>query len=1179
MWRHLTRDAMCARYCNRAAAAAAAAAGSAPVSGPASRRVKIAPLLAILPLLTLMLPVQPAGLAAQSAEAEELLRSTLAADIRTADAAELRQWCRRLRLDHRGGAEVLRQRLYGYYADLFPGFSAAAGTPERDEPGEEQLQLQQADEVAISGEEGERTITLSGGVAIRMREAEDGTLHTIEAQTLRYNSEAGLLSASGTVRYRMERGGDVQEFTGEAVSLDISDYHGIFLGGVTQQEQEMEEQRVVFYFRGQSIYRSPQRRIFFRGGMISSSPGEDPYYSITAENLWILAPDEWALSGGLLRMGRVPIFYIPFIFQAGDELMFRPSFKYSEKEGYVIQTTTYLLGRPEQQSRGGLSFLQMQDQDRQYAYERRGLFLHKTSRPIEDSWEARTDSHAKALLDYYTRLGLFVGLDAELNQMGPVKSLELLSGVGFTNYLFSLAGYTGAYTPFRFDSGSGRYETVSQQPWLLGSRIPYRFGFDCSLELQAGNAEFILQAPLYSDPYFRSRLTEREESLGVDQLTSEQAFTSSFTDQLYTDPVFKLHLNYSPDLQEAGFPSLFQDFSLRRLETRLRLSQEQRQPSEVTNDTETPIGYYYPEVFTPVDAEVSLGGTLFDHTAGSTETGETGSGKDAENGDGDSERGEPAPPDGLREPEEDLEADSGEAEAQEEDSAFRLPELQPSTERKAPPRRQPFNHRMQYDLNSDVQYHTVYGENSTADPEDVGFNPTYSFVSTSGSSSWNYRAGFAGDLIRIENVVGVAGKVRRHYREDPGVSIEDYLEQDRKASYLSVDDELRITGSLLPDSPGWSASSLEYRVYSDLYELGYSSAAGGYMPRFLRWEKEYIDTHETELAFRYAEGENSLLFSNRTVLPPLELSTSFRTRAVTRAADASLSMSVRRTEEGALAYGPLEMEGTLRFLQDSRFTQQLYLLQEESYQRTVSELELAFYDRQLRFLQSFTWDIDAAEPQRSFTAFDLWWFSLNFEMREAPTYNLNTSNQWVETGEEAFVPYQLSGGIDYSYEPEPMWKNRVRLSAFVDSSLRADLRRFTDSSLVFGAGFRGRIAEFLEFNFRVSSENTAVYRYVPYWSQQLDVDPLNPLEDLVKSFNFFNTNDRLASNFNMNSLSLTLVHHMPDWDLSLDYYGAYEVNEAEKRYEWQSRFTIALQWNPIPIVRREASYEEGQFNL
>ena len=64
---------------------------------------------------------------------------------------------------------------------------------------------------------------------------------------------------------------------------------------------------------------------------------------------------------------------------------------------------------------------------------------------------------------------------------------------------------------------------------------------------------------------------------------------------------------------------------------------------------------------------------------------------------------------------------------------------------------------------------------------------------------------------------------------------------------------------------------------------------------------------------------------------------------------------------------------------------------------------------------------------------------------------------------------------------------------------------------------------------------------------------MNPLTDLLQSFNFFNIQDRYTSNFKLRSLSVKLVHHLRDWDVSFEYAGvapaAHHQREAGHRVD------------------------------
>ncbi len=267
-------------------------------------------------------------------------------DIDTASYYELRDWLLRLDLSTEGNIEQLRKRLRNHYSELFPELGLSDEGGDSEETGST-LSIEEAGKLDFYSEEqeGRPEIRISGGVIILMVDDETGASHRIEANSLVFNRKEGRMSAMGDVRYLMREGDRSEEFTGEEISFDVETYRGLFIGGMSRRTRNIEGEDVSFYFRGEVIYRPEEDRVFLDRGMISSSTEDDPYYHVATDMLWVLGPDEWAFSDALLYIGRVPLFYFPFFFHPGDDVVFHPSFGFRNVEGYYFQTTTYLLGR------------------------------------------------------------------------------------------------------------------------------------------------------------------------------------------------------------------------------------------------------------------------------------------------------------------------------------------------------------------------------------------------------------------------------------------------------------------------------------------------------------------------------------------------------------------------------------------------------------------------------------------------------------------------------------------------------------------------------------------------------------------------------------------------------------------------------------------------------------------
>ncbi len=99
--------------------------------------------------------------------------------------------------------------------------------------------------------------------------------------------------------------------------------------------------------------------------------------------------------------------------------------------------------------------------------------------------------------------------------------------------------------------------------------------------------------------------------------------------------------------------------------------------------------------------------------------------------------------------------------------------------------------------------------------------------------------------------------------------------------------------------------------------------------------------------------------------------------------------------------------------------------------------------------------------------------------------------------------------------------------------------------------------------FRVYSRNDAVWRYLPETAREYGERPVNPVVDLLKSFNFFNTEDRKASQFKLKSISFGFIHDLHDWELNFDYTGNRELSYDGSRYVWDNTYSMSIRLKDV----------------
>ncbi|MGQ9615292.1 MAG: hypothetical protein ACUVWJ_02710 [Spirochaetota bacterium] len=110
--------------------------------------------------------------------------------------------------------------------------------------------------------------------------------------------------------------------------------------------------------------------------------------------------------------------------------------------------------------------------------------------------------------------------------------------------------------------------------------------------------------------------------------------------------------------------------------------------------------------------------------------------------------------------------------------------------------------------------------------------------------------------------------------------------------------------------------------------------------------------------------------------------------------------------------------------------------------------------------------------------------------------------------------------------------------------------------------------------FQVYSRNDAIWRYLPETAGERGVKTLNPFLDLVKSFNFFNTDDRKASQFKLKSISFGFIHDLHDWELKFDYTGNRELSYDGKRYIWDDTYSISIRLKDVEGADIHTKFQE-----
>lgn len=1103
------------------------------------------------------------GGAGESVKPELLLARTLALDIESADIDALRLWLRRLNLDDSGSQEVLRRRLKEHYSQSLklhqvetevPGKEEASGT------GRMRISVEKAEQLSYSTTE-EELLRLDGGVLIRMENLEDRSVHSIEAGSLIYNRSTNDLSAIGQVRYVMESGDERHEFVGQELGFDLTNYRGVFLQGLSRYPQSIGDRELIFFFRGDGIYRIRRDVIHLEGGILSSSREDTPYYRIAAGDIWVLGLNEWALRNATLYVGHVPVFYFPFFFHPGRRFILRPSVGYKNLEGNYVQTNTYFLGRPprEGQKQGGdISFLQLIDGgEENYRWQHRGFFLQPVRKEAEETWAEASGSYGRVQVDYYSNLGLLSALDLNLRGLGSFTEIRLLAGIGLTKYIYTLPGYPQYFSSLSYDPDEELYQKRAQQPYLFGNSMPFRFGFDLSLDYKEENVSIQLDIPLYTDLLLRDQLQNRDEGGAWANLLSSETGGFSRDFEKFNNPVLKQHSSFALDVFEQA--PFIDTFRFDKFDSQLYLSQGELAEDE---DSYNKLGFYYPQLLTPLDLALNVKGRLIADRQ--TKAGAAAS----------SEEEVDLP---IREPESMRDSEVSKEVPVPALYSRKLPDIEGDLALPRSEELKEFSHSMDYGVNPRFSYHKQYDQPSIPEegPEAIDFKPLYSSLHGGGSAALNYKAqGLDGKIFLTQSTL-FRGRYRRHYDAEDR---ELLIEQARELSYMSVFNDSELQYFFLPHRSIFSKSKISYGIENRLFHYNYNTDIDAFESRLLTWDEESIGQHwgEVKLISELWGGDQSLGFLYN--LPPADQSFVSTINLNTGPLKSRLSLELEEEEGGAWRVGPLLIREDIEFADDSSVSQEFRLLQKtDKDDLSNTRLDLTLIPDKLDFYQRFQWNLEHGRPERSETRLRWGWWSNSLVMHHGMEYRYETGNGWVSEGRESFQVYKFRSSLNIPYDPDPFWKNRIRFESDFSVGLQLDFIRYNESTLDFSWDTSLQVAEFLDFDLRVRSGNSAVYRYFPEFSQEVAGLPARkPVTDLLRSFNFFDTQDRLDSYFNLKEISFSLVHYMRDWNLTMQYSGSPQLDERN-RYRWANEFSIFVQWNPIPEVKKEFDYGEEGF--
>ncbi|MCL2719796.1 MAG: LPS-assembly protein LptD [Treponema sp.] len=1076
-------------------------------------------------------------------------RQRIEMEIRTSTLSELALWSRTLGLSESGSREDLSRRLQNYF-DL----------PQTSQNNDNQkviiIESAQVSEYFTIDVIDEEYARLRGDVFISLKDG--NTIHKIRANEVLFNRTRNILTASGQVFYEKDDGDRIETFRGENITVNLDNWASIFLDGSSTRSIENDE--TTYLFSGSVITRTDQDVTILRDAEITNGSNEEALWSISASRIWLLPGSDFAILNAVLRVGVIPVLYIPFFYFPGDELFFHPVIGYRSREGGFVQTTTYIFGQPRSNPDESNSISRLLANSNDTEKELQGLFLRSTGRKIVDPNELSL----KAFIDYYVNLGMYIGLDLTVPKTGIFNPVEFSLGVGFTR---TISLINGVYTPYAPDY-DGSYDWNHSNLFSFSAPFRYRMTFNSSISGTRGNISWSF--PFYSDPFVDRDFLNRAESM--DWINMIQQGSALGDDPLTQNEIrtHQWHVNGNLNIPTSSVSPFISRIAITNISTTLTF--RTIEDFTIRNDSfynNNPARFFFaPDKFTIYNLSSVISGTPYSFGGQQSLTRPNDI----------STRERINPLEGIGNPISPWTADEENTENNTASKDILTPPVLTQTFRipGTGNTRLSIDYQISPASSTELQFMTANWKTL----DQVSWDETQSILtSISGNSALNFRADHSSGL--FSNVFTLSGNgTWRDYgylNEDAfldgsGNVDENRMMEARRQQYSQTNYSTfyAYNSSIRPlhDNLIFSQSSIQYSLRGTLVRSKRYSGGDSpeLTPQWGSWAKEEringidiygLNNHRLtgSLAANIRDKVQSISIS--ADLPPLDGMIETRIALRFWISETNLNFRTERPPESDWIFKPINFTQALKFNDKCIFTYNMIIKPEEDNDITHISTSLVLWN----FRTAFTADK-----------------SYRYRFETLPVFG----GEWVEYGNQILNPKELLFSYNQTTPSTELINNRLFVSFNTNASLNFNLRQHTNSNFQLSFGLNLNIPGFLELKFSATTQNSVIMRYfkgMPGMDNLTFMYPEGPqnniFTDLFDSFNFFDDDKRRRSGFKMQKFDFKLTHFLGDWraELDISMYPHRNTISPVHMFSIVADVSFTVRWTPITEIYSDIAYD------
>jgi hypothetical protein len=1071
-------------------------------------------------------------------------------EIKTSSLPELAALCRSLGLSEGGDKAELVRRLREHFK--IPETAAVEGEDKRKIITIESARSTEYFKIEAVDEDYAR---LSGEVKLSLKDGD--SIHRIKARDILFNRTRNILTATGGVEYIKESESTTETFRGENITVNLDNWSSIFLNGVS--ERTLQSDGTTYRFAGEVISRNDEEVMVLSKAAISNAKNPEALWSLNASRVWLLPGSDFAIFNAVLKVGEIPVMYIPFFYYPADEVIFHPVIGFRSREGNFVQTTTYLLGRPKANSTSQSSLGKILGSSSDMEKKREGLFLRSTGKKLKDP----NATSLKAMVDYYANLGAYLGLDLSTPRFGILNAMDLTLGFGFSRTVIPMDS-GGNYTPFapKYD-GSSDWNRAN----LFSKDVPFRYRFKTNSSLGGKYGSLSWGFPFYSDPFIdKDFLTRAEEMDWVNMIQQgaagmEEDTTTSGTGELgsyqwqlsgQVNPPFS---RMSPYISGLSISSITSTMAFKTISKQFPSTTTNSDPQRYSPDR----AFFAPDKFTIYSINGSVSGSpLSLGAAAASQSGTAAANQETE--DPFKNLGVP------RSPWEKAEDPSAKGSIVPDklvppvlSQRFDLP--------RAGTTRFSIDYRLAPTSSSELQFRS----SKWKEYDDIDWSEIASILSTvGGDASTTFNLNHSDGLYANNFTFSGNGTWRQYsylneeaeaYLDSSGnpdpVKVEQARRQQYSSSFYTTTYAYTATFRPLYRSSIWGQSNLQYQFNGLLAKSNFIGTGDDpeWETIFGAWEKEKLTAHKFTASAAANVMEKIQNFNISAELPPLEAAL---------ATEATFRVWISETNARIRVVNPAE--------EDKRKIEPFYSTETLRFGKAGSLTHYMVLDSELKEFTTIT------------TTLSLWGLTAKYSATRMQGYKYTTGVGWeLNKGDPSLKSSEFSLSYAQTFAKREIWKKRLSFSLNMSTSLKFDLQRYTSSSFDFTLGFTLGIVGFVDLSLSATSQNAVVFRYfkdLPGFEEFADIYPEgeqnNLFTDLFNSFRFDDEGRRRSSGFKMKSFNLSATHHLGDWNavVGVTMSPYLDNNTNPPHYEFSTDVSFLVQWVPISEIKSDIKYNK-----